>query len=102
MRAMPNSTFESPVMATTIRRLLRSQMAAKGFEYKDLAKRLKDLGVDQRESTLRSKINNGTLGTQLFLYIQLALGIRDLHLGQVEEILQDVHQERDARSVENE
>ena len=101
MRAMPNSTFESPVMATTIRRLLRSQMAAKGFEYKDLAKRLKDLGVDQRESTLRSKINNGTLGTQLFLYIQLALGIRDLHLGQVEEILQDVHQERDARSVEN-
>jgi len=99
---MPHSTFESPAMATTIRRLLRSQMAAKGFEYKDLAKNLKELGVDQRESTLRSKINNGTLGTQLFLYIQMALGIRDLHLNQVQEILQDVHQERDARSAESE
>ena len=99
---MPTSTFESPVMATTIRRLLRSQMAVKGFEYKDLAKCLKDLGVDQRESTLRSKIKNGTLGAQLFLYIQLALGIRDLHLSQVDEILRDVQKERDAQSVESE
>ena len=95
---MPQSVFESPVMATTVRRLLRSQMAAKGIEYKDLAKRLKELGVDQRESTLRSKINNGTLGAQLFLYIQLALGVRDLHLSQVDEILQDVLRERDALS----
>jgi len=95
---MAQSTFESSVMATTVRRLLRSQMAAKGIEYKDLAKRLKELGVDQRESTLRSKINNGTLGAQLFLYIQLALRIRDLHLSQVDEILQDVHREREAPS----
>jgi len=93
---MPQNTFESPVMATTVRRLLRSQMAVKGYEYKDLAKCLKDLGVDQRESTLRSKINNGTLGTQLFLYIQLALGIRDLRLSQVDEILHDVLREREA------
>jgi hypothetical protein len=84
-------------MAIAVRRLLRSQMAAKGIEYKDLAKRLKELGVDQRESTLRSKINNGTLGTQLFLYIQLALGTRDLHMSQVDEILQDVHREREAQ-----
>jgi hypothetical protein len=84
-------------MAIAVRRLLRSQMVAKGIEYKDLAKRLKELGVDQRESTLRSKINNGTLGTQLFLYIQLALGTRDLHMSQVDEILQDVHREREAQ-----
>lgn len=94
---MPQNPFESPVMAITVRRLLRSQMAAKGIEYKDLAKRLKELGIDQRESTLRSKINNGTLGTQLFLYIQLALGTRDLHMSQVDEILQDVHREREAQ-----
>jgi hypothetical protein len=84
-------------MAITVRRLLRSQMAAKGIEYKGLTKRLKELGVDQHESTLRSKINNGTLGTQLFLYIQLALDIRDLHMSQVDEILQDVNRERDAQ-----
>ncbi|MDH3282426.1 MAG: DUF6471 domain-containing protein [Gammaproteobacteria bacterium] len=99
---MPQSAFESPVMATAVRRLLRSQMAAKGIEYKDLANRLKELGVDQRESTLRSKINNGTLGAQLFVYIQLALGVRDLHLSQVNEILQDVRRERDLQSEQTE
>ncbi len=96
---MPQNTFESPVMAIAVRRLLRSQMAAKGIEYKDLTKGLKELGVDQRESTLRSKINNGTLGAQLFLYIQLALGVRDLHLSQVNEILQDVHREREQQTT---
>ena len=102
MRAMAQNTFESPVMAIAVRRLLRSQMAAKGIEYKDLAKGLEKLGVDQRESTLRSKINNGTLGAQLFLYIQLALGTRDLHLSQVDEILQDVLREREEQAASDE
>ncbi len=81
-------------MRETIRRLIRSQMAAKGLEYKDLARRLGDLGVVQNESNLRSKVNNGSLGAQLFLYIQLALGVRHLRLEQVSEILSDVREEQ--------
>jgi hypothetical protein len=82
--------FDSPAMRETIRRLIRSQMAAKGVEYRDLAKRLEALGVIQSDSNLRSKVNNGSLGAQLFLYIELALGVGQIDLKQVSEIYDDV------------
>lgn len=77
-------------MRETIRRLIRSQMAAKGVEYRELAARLAALGVTQNESNLRSKVTNGSLGAQLFIYIELALGVRNLALADVKEILEDV------------
>ena len=77
-------------MRETIRRLIRSQMAAKGVEYRDLAERLEALGVIQSDSNLRSKVNNGSLGAQLFLYIELALGVGQIDLAQLSEIYQDV------------
>ena len=82
--------FDSPAMRETIRRLIRSQMAAKGVEYRDLAERLEALGVIQSDSNLRSKVNNGSLGAQLFLYIELALGVGQIDLAQLSEIYQDV------------
>ncbi len=82
--------FDSPAMRETIRRLIRSQMAAKGVEYRDLAERLAALGVTQSDSNLRSKVNNGSLGAQLFLYIELALGVGQIDLAQVSEIYEDV------------
>ena len=82
--------FDSPAMRETIRRLIRSQMAAKGVEYRDLAERLEALGVIQSDSNLRSKVNNGSLAAQLFLYIELALGVGQIDLVQLSEIYQDV------------
>jgi hypothetical protein len=82
-------------MRETIRRLIRSQMAAKGVEYRDLAQRLDALGISQSDSNLRSKVNNGSLGAQLFFYIELALGVRQIDLAQVREILDDVSAESD-------
>ena len=81
-------------MRQVIRRLIRARMAYKGFEYKDLARRLGELGVVQHESNLRSKVNNGSLGAQLFVYILMALDMRELDLGQVREVLDEV--QRDA------
>ena len=86
--------FDSPAMRLVIRRLIRARMAYKGFEYKDLARRLGELGVVQHESNLRSKVNNGSLGAQLFVYILMALDMRELDLGQVREVLDEV--QRDA------
>ncbi|MEE8244962.1 MAG: DUF6471 domain-containing protein [Pseudomonadales bacterium] len=86
--------FDSPAMRQVIRRLIRARMAYKGFEYKDLARRLGELGVVQHESNLRSKVNNGSLGAQLFVYILMALDMRELDLGQVREVLDEV--QRDA------
>ena len=85
--------FDSPHMREAIRRLIRARMAYKGFEYKDLVARLHELGVEQSESNLRSKVNSGSLGAQLFVYILLALGMQNLELAQVEEILGELNQE---------
>ncbi len=87
---MAHKLFDSPPMRETIRRLIRSRMAYRGYEYKDLVRRLAELGVEQSESNLRSKVNNGSLGAQLFVYILLALDQRSLEMNQVEEILAEL------------
>ncbi len=82
--------FDSPAMRETLRRIVRSRMAFKGMEYKDLAAALEDLGVHQNESNLRSKVNNGSLGAQLFVYILMAMDMKSLELEQVHEVLNEV------------
>lgn len=82
--------FDSPHMRETIRRVIRARMAYKGFEYKDLSRALDALGVVQTDSNLRSKVNNGSLGAQLFVYIMLALDSTSLDLLHVREILAEV------------
>ena len=84
--------FDSPNMRETIRRLIRARMAYKGYEYKDLSRALADLGVEQHESNLRSKVNNGSLGAQLFVYILMALDFDALAMADVREILGDLEQ----------
>ncbi len=84
--------FDSPEMREAIRRLIRSRMAYKGYEYKDLSKARAELGVDQQESNLRSKVNNGSLGAQLFVYILMALDMPSLDMNQVGEILHDLQE----------
>ena len=91
---MAHKLFDSPDMRQAIRRLIRARMAYKGFEYKDLVRRLDLLGVAQSESNLRSKVNNGSLGAQLFVYILLAMDLQHLDLKQVEEILSEVADRR--------
>jgi hypothetical protein len=51
---------------------------------------LEKLGVHQTESTLRSKVNNASMGAQLFLYIQMALGIDSLDITHIAEVLETV------------
>ena len=92
--------FDSPAMRESIRRLIRARMAYKGYEYKDLTRRLGEFGVVQHESNLRSKVNNGSLGAQLFLYILLALDVDVLNLGDVESLLDEVS-EAEAGQSEN-
>ena len=82
--------FDSPAMRETLRRVIRSRMAYKGFEYKDLSQALANLGVVQAESNLRSKVNNGSLGAQLFVYIMLAMDTPSIDMDQVSEILAEV------------
>ncbi len=82
--------FDSPEMREAIRRYIRGQMAYKGFEYKDLSARLGVLGVVQTDSNLRSKVNNGSLGAQLFVYILMAMGVQHFDLEQMKQILSEL------------
>lgn len=92
--------FDSPDMRETLRRLIRARMAYKGFEYKDLSRALETLGVHQNESNLRSKVNNGSLGAQLFMYILLAMDTPSLDMTQVSEILGEVAAQHDVPTPE--
>ncbi len=95
---MAQKLFDSPAMREAIRRVIRSRMALKGFEYRDLTQRLRALGVEQTESNLRSKVNNGSLGAQLFVYILLALDLKQLDLEPMVEILDDLRSADEAAS----
>lgn len=86
--------FDSPAMRETLRRSIRAEMAYKGLEYRDLSERLQRLGVLQSEGNLRSKINNGSLGAQLFVFLLLAMGTRNLELARFAELLEDVTDEQ--------
>ncbi|MCY4096387.1 MAG: DUF6471 domain-containing protein [Gammaproteobacteria bacterium] len=91
--------FDSPEMRETIHRLLRSQMALKGIDYNGLSQRLAMMGVAQTATNLRSKINHGTLGAQLFVFIQIALGIDRLDMESIRDIYRDVERDLDASAT---
>ena len=82
--------FDSPDMRQSLKRYLRAQMGIKGIDYRSLSRRLAELGVEQKEGTLRNKINKGTMGAQLLMYILLAMDIKSLDLSMIEEIMQDI------------
>jgi ribosomal protein L20 len=63
------SLYKDSAMETLITRTIRAAMVQEGMTYADLAKVLKKNGINQSESTLRSKVNNGTMATSLFLHI---------------------------------
>jgi len=81
--------FDSPEMRQTLKRLLRSQMAAKGVDYRILSQRLSEHGIVLSESNLRSRVNSGGMGAQLFLYCQFALHISQLDMSFVKEIFDE-------------
>lgn len=91
--------FDSPEMRETLHRLLRSQMALKGIDYNGLSQRLAMMGVAQTATNLRSKINHGTLGAQLFVFIQFALGIEKLDMNSIRDIYRDVERDLDASAT---
>jgi Domain of unknown function (DUF6471) len=82
--------FDSPDMRQALKRYLRAQMGIKGIDYRSLSRRLADLGVEQKEGTLRNKVNKGTMGAQLLMYMLLAMDIKSLELCQIEEILENI------------
>ena len=81
---------DSAPMRETVKRVLKSEMALKGVDYRELASRLAKLGIWQTEANLRMKLSKGNLGAQLFLYILLALEVRELDLDRARICLEEL------------
>jgi len=75
--------YKDPVMETIVTRTIRSMMANEGLGYADLCDRLAKQGITQSESTLRSKVNNGTLAATLFIHIMASAEDETIDLARI-------------------
>lgn len=82
--------FDSPSMREVLKRFIRSQMTLNDLRYQDLQDRLAQLGVKQDINTLRTKINQGGFGAQLFVYILMALEIDNLNVNDLRKLLDSI------------
>jgi len=75
--------YKDPAMETLITRTVRAAMAQEGMTYADLREALAKKGIQQSESTLRSKVNNGTMVTSLFLHIMSCTKVNAIELSEL-------------------
>lgn len=62
------------------RRLVRAEMARKGYSYKALARELAKLGVEGNEKVLSTKVSRGTFSFAFFLQCMHALDVHSISL----------------------
>ena len=62
------------------RNLLKGELARRGIDYEELAKRLKQIGVIDTPDNLRTKINRGTFSAFFLLQALHAVGCKNLNI----------------------
>lgn len=72
--------YKDPDMQEVIRRSIRSAMADENVGYSALSQRLREVGVVQNESTLRTKVSTGLMTTSLYIHILNALKVDTLSI----------------------
>lgn len=87
------SIYKDAAMEKLITRTIRAAMAQDGMSYSSLCSALADKGIKQSESTLRSKVNNGTMGASLFLHIMSCTSAESLELQSIMTKYQTIKQE---------
>jgi hypothetical protein len=60
-------------------------MARKGISYKELARRLETIGVQEKEKQLMNKVARGKFAFTFFLQCMYAMGVDSLWLPEIEE-----------------
>lgn len=87
------SQVNTPQWAAVIKRLIRSEMTLHGVTYQELSRRLRiQFGTVQTVSNLKTKINKGVLGAQLFVQILTVLGTQSLDISQASRVFQEIKQ----------
>lgn len=83
-----SNIYRNPAMQKAIKLTVRSLMVKNNETYDSLCGKLEQkYGIVHNPLTLKSKINKGTIGAQLFVFILLCLNIRDLNLAELESLM---------------
>jgi oligoribonuclease NrnB/cAMP/cGMP phosphodiesterase (DHH superfamily) len=61
------------------RRIVKAELARRGFTYERLAKRLKTIGINETERSIANKMSRGTFSFVFFLQCMQAIGNRDVN-----------------------
>ena len=68
-------------LASKTARFLKAEMKRAGVTYTELARRLKEHGLEETEASISSKLARGTFAATFFLAALAALEIEGLSLG---------------------
>jgi hypothetical protein len=62
------------------KRLLKAELAKRGFSHEELAQKLNEIGLDETKSSIDSKISRGTFSACFLLQSLTVLGCKNLVL----------------------
>lgn len=65
---------------TVVKGMLKAELKRRDLSYADLAKKLKTLGVFDKERNISNKIGRGTFTAVFFFQCMEAIGVRTIHL----------------------
>jgi len=55
--------------------ILKAQLSRKNMRYHDLARLLKDIGIDENQNTIATKMSRGSFSFSFFLQCMFVLGV---------------------------
>ncbi len=69
--------------ADRARRYVKAELKRAEISYAELARRLKEHGLEETEASITAKLNRGTFAATFFLATMMAIGRETVNLGDV-------------------
>ena len=66
--------------ADRARRYVKAELKRAEVSYAELARRLKEYGLEETEASITAKLNRGTFAATFFLATMIAIGREQVHL----------------------
>lgn len=71
-----------------VKRLLKSELVKRGLSNKDLAMRLKEIGIEETKASIDSKISRGTFSASFLFQCLFVMGCSKIEIEEYEMNLQ--------------
>lgn len=60
--------------------ILKAQLSRRNIKYHDLARRLNEIGIEENQNTIATKLSRGTFSFAFFIQCMYVLGINTIEL----------------------